>query len=98
MPLTPLNLFYVMINLISFAAMGIDKRKSIRREWRISENILLGFALFGGAPGVIAGMLVFRHKTRKPLFYLGVPLIYLLHRALVMPAISEILIKAGFLW
>ena len=98
MSLTPLNLFYVMINVLSFAAMGIDKRKSMRREWRISEKFLLGFALFGGAPGLIAGMLIFRHKTRKALFYLGVPLIYLLHRALVMPAIMEILIKADIMW
>lgn len=35
-------------------------------------------ALLGGAPGALAGMQAFRHKTRKNLFRIGVPCILVL--------------------
>lgn len=65
---------YVLINLAVFAFYGIDKAKAVRNEWRISENSLMIAALFG-APGALLAMFVFRHKIRKPKFYIGVPLI-----------------------
>ena len=33
----------------------------------------------GGSVGAYLGMMVFRHKTLKPLFRLGVPVIMLVH-------------------
>ncbi|SMP38854.1 DUF1294 domain-containing protein [Anoxynatronum buryatiense] len=98
MPLSPANAFYLMIGLLSFLLMGIDKYKSVRKQWRISEITFMGLSILGGAPGVLAGMLVFRHKIRKPLFYLGIPAIYLFHRALLTPLLLRILIEAGFGW
>ena len=65
---------YVLINLAVFAFYGIDKAKAVRNEWRISEKSLMIAALFG-APGALLAMFVFRHKIRKPKFYIGVPLI-----------------------
>ena len=50
----------------------------LKGRWRIPEKTLLLFAAAGGSPGALAGMFVFHHKIRKPLFYLGVPLILLL--------------------
>ena len=41
--------------------------------------MLLGLAVAGGAVGAYLGMLVFRHKTLKPLFRFGVPVIMLVH-------------------
>ena len=82
-------IYYLAINLTAFLIMGFDKRKSIKRQRRIKEKHLLLFPLLGGAPGVLFGMYVWRHKTSKPLFYLGVPLLYLLHRFLIMPALSD---------
>ncbi len=65
---------YLLINLMVFAMYGIDKAKAVRNEWRISEKSLIGLALLG-APGALLAMFVFRHKIRKPKFYIGVPFI-----------------------
>ncbi len=60
----------VTINLVAFAAFGIDKRLAEARERRISEATLLQLAFFGGTLGAYAGRRVFRHKTRKRSFLL----------------------------
>ncbi len=56
-----------VVNGASFATFGIDKLKSKRVSWRIPEARLLLMA-FLGPFGAFGGMLVFRHKTRKPKF------------------------------
>lgn len=53
----------------------LDKRRAVRRQQRVPERTLLALAVAGGSPGVWAGMLLARHKTRKPLFAFGVPLL-----------------------
>ena len=68
----------VFINVITFFIYGSDKQRAKKNRWRIPEKTLLLFAAAGGSPGALAGMFVFHHKIRKPLFYLGVPLILLL--------------------
>lgn len=55
--------------------MHIDKKKAIKKHWRIPEDVLLGIAVVGGSAGIIAGMHRFRHKTMKDKFAIGVPLI-----------------------
>jgi uncharacterized membrane protein YsdA (DUF1294 family) len=52
----------------AFAAYGYDKMQARRGGWRIPENVLHGLALVGGVAGAWAGRIVFRHKTRKPVF------------------------------
>ena len=74
---------YVLINLAVFAFYGIDKAKAVRNEWRISEKSLITAALFG-APGALIAMFVFRHKIRKPKFYIGVPVILIAEAALAI--------------
>lgn len=65
--------YFVIVNIISFIVFGIDKYKAKREEWRIQEKVLILLAGIGGCIGSILGMTVFRHKIRKPLFYLGIP-------------------------
>ena len=60
--------YLILVNIAALAAFGIDKRKAIRHKYRIPEATLLGLALIGGAAGALAGMHLFHHKTRKPLF------------------------------
>ena len=55
--------------------MGLDKNKARRNKWRIPEATLFLFAIFGGSLGSIIGMHVFHHKTMKPRFYIGIPVI-----------------------
>ena len=73
-----LLLYFAAINLITFIIFGIDKDRAKRSRWRISESTLISFAVFGGSPGAIIGMHAFRHKTQKPLFRIGIPVILLL--------------------
>ena len=65
------------INVITFLAMWIDKRKAKKGSWRISEKALFTLVLLGGGVGGILGMYVFRHKTQKPRFVVGFPFILL---------------------
>ena len=64
--------------------MAIDKWFAIKRKWRISETTLILISVFGGGVGGLIGMTVCRHKTNKPKFRYGVPVIVLLQYALLM--------------
>ena len=73
--LTKILLYLLVVNIIAFLAMGIDKWKAKREAWRIPEQTLMSLVLIGGGIGGIAGMYVFRHKTQKPRFFIGFPVI-----------------------
>ncbi len=60
----------VVLNAASFALFGIDKRRASRGAWRISEATLIGSGAVCGTIGAWAGVVAFRHKTRKPRFLL----------------------------
>lgn len=72
--------YRVVISLISFIIVGIDKSKSKKGDWRVREATLLTLAFLGGAIGVLFGMVFFNHKTKKQKFYIGIPVIYILNR------------------
>lgn len=73
-----LLLYLVFINILGFLVYGVDKFKARRNMWRIPEWQLLMVALVGGSIGAFLGMRVFHHKTKKPKFYIGVPVIFVL--------------------
>ena len=68
--------YWIVINMIGFAIMGIDKKRAIRGAFRISEASLFLTALLGGALGCTLGMNHFRHKTRHWYFRYGMPAIF----------------------
>ena len=68
-------IYLIVINIIGFLAMGIDKRRAKMMEWRIPEKTLFLITLFGGGVGTIVGMYTFRHKTKKKYFTIGLPAI-----------------------
>lgn len=76
--------FFVIINLVSFFAMGIDKRRAINHAWRIPEATLFLFAILGGSIGSIIGMKVFRHKTKHWYFVVGMPLILIIQVSIII--------------
>jgi uncharacterized membrane protein YsdA (DUF1294 family) len=59
--------------------MGVDKQRAKNHAWRISERTLLFTAFVGGGIGSMAGMLLFRHKTKHIKFIVLVPLAILLN-------------------
>lgn len=50
---------------------------------RISEGLLFFMATMFGSIGVYLGMFVFRHKTRKWYFVMGIPMLILENMALL---------------
>ncbi|MFD1018986.1 DUF1294 domain-containing protein [Thalassobacillus hwangdonensis] len=75
--------YYLVVNLLLFILMGLDKRKSRRDQWRVPEKRLWLLALLGGALGGVMGMKVFRHKTKHSSFKIGMPVLLLIHVLLV---------------
>lgn len=76
-------IYLIIINLIAFIAMYLDKRKARYGKWRIPEQTLFILALIGGSIGAIAGMYTFRHKTKKLRFSIGFPVILILQIVLM---------------
>lgn len=74
-----LAVYLLIINAVSFTLMYADKRRARKKQWRISEATLIASALLGGSLGAWCGMQTFHHKTRKPKFKYGVPLILAFH-------------------
>ena len=69
--------FYAVFHMLQVAAIYFvvlaltGGEQTSRAAWLS----LLLLAVIGGSAGAILGMLLFRHKTRHPRFYLGLPAI-----------------------
>lgn len=70
--------YFIVINIIGFLIMYIDKQKAKKGKWRIPEKVLFIITALGGGIGTIAGMYTFRHKTQKIAFVIGFPAITIL--------------------
>lgn len=75
---TLLVIYLLVVNIVGFAMMGMDKRKAIKGAWRIPEASLFLVAIIGGSVGSILGMETFRHKTKHWYFKYGMPAILIL--------------------
>lgn len=73
---TLLCLYLLIVNAAGLLIMLADKEKAKKHLWRIPESTLLTVAALGGSIGCYAGMRLFHHKTRKPKFYIGIPVIF----------------------
>lgn len=71
-------IYFIVINIIGFLIMYIDKQKAKKGKWRIPEKVLFIITALGGGIGTIAGMYTFRHKTQKIAFVIGFPAITIL--------------------
>lgn len=84
-PVKVLACWLVLVNLAAFFLMWSDKRRARRAgARRIRERTLFLSALLGGSVGAIAGMWIFRHKTKHWYFVWGMPLILLVQIALAV--------------
>ena len=73
-----LLIYFVFINLLGLYAMYSDKQRARKRAFRIPEATLFTIAIIGGSIGCIAGMYLFRHKTKHWIFVYGMPFILIL--------------------
>lgn len=81
---TAILLWVLLWNFIALFLMGLDKRRARRQEWRIPEKTLFLSAILGGSVGAMAGMFLFRHKTKHPAFLIGMPGILILQSLLLL--------------
>lgn len=78
-----LGYYLLLINAAGFLIMCVDKLLAKKEARRVPERTLLWIAALGGSLGSLLGMLAAHHKTRKPKFYILVPLLLVLHVAAV---------------
>ena len=83
-------IYLIIINLVGFLSMLIDKKKAERGSWRIKESTLLIIAVLGGSIGSMAGMYTFRHKTQKPRFYVGLPIILITQILIIIYIVTQV--------
>lgn len=76
--------YLAAVSIITFITWGMDKFRAKTGRWRVPERVLFGLVLIGGAFGGLTGMLLFRHKTRKPLFWLVVGVGCIFYAALLI--------------
>lgn len=70
--------YLIIINIISFFTMGYDKKQAKIHGWRIPEARIFLLAVILGGPGVLFGMIAFRHKTKHHKFVYGIPCIIII--------------------
>lgn len=80
---TLLIIYVIAVNLLGLLSMRSDKTRAKRSKYRIPERRLFLIAAAGGAIGVYAGMQMFRHKTKHPSFFIGIPLILFVQLVLI---------------
>ncbi len=70
---------FALMNIFAFFVMVNDKRKSVAtgNPDRTPEGILFFLAAAFGSLGIYLAMIIFRHKTRKWYFQIGIPLLIL---------------------
>lgn len=84
MKIESLVIYLLVINFITLIAFIIDKKNAIKHRYRISEKILFFLSLIGGSVGALVGMYVFRHKSKKLKFVIGIPLILVMEVIIIL--------------
>ncbi|BAH08057.1 DUF1294 domain-containing protein [Clostridium kluyveri] len=85
-------LYYILlVNIYGFILMYIDKNKSKKGKWRISENKLFITAILFGSLGIFLGMYTLRHKTKHPKFVIGIPAIIILQLFIYFKFLNNLL-------
>ncbi len=82
----------LLIELAVFIIYGVDKLKAKKGSFRIPEATLIIAALFGPV-GAFLGMHIWHHKTRKPKFFITVPVFLVIRVILVILVCRRVLIK-----
>jgi uncharacterized membrane protein YsdA (DUF1294 family) len=75
--------YLIALNLLTLYLMAHDKSQARKHGRRVPERTLFLLAGLGGAIGSIAGMRIWRHKTKHVSFVIGMPVILVIHMAVV---------------
>lgn len=80
-------IWIIVLSVIGFIVMGIDKSRAIRHKWRIRERTLWILTIVGGGLGTFLGMMIWRHKIRKIHFVIGFAIFALIDGYFLLSAI-----------
>ena len=78
-----LLLYLIVINILGYLLIFIDKRISENGKYRISERNFFYLTLLGAELGIILGMKKYRHKTIKKSFRIKLIMSILLQITLI---------------
>lgn len=87
-------IYYLVINIVGFLSMGLDKFKAKHNHWRIPEKTLLLIPLFLGSVGSLIGMYTFRHKTKHPQFKYGIPAILVINVICIYFIVTKLILAS----
>lgn len=71
--------YYLLINIIMYVTMLIDKKRAVKDGWRIPEKNLYLLAVLGGGIGGLIAMVFKHHKNRHLDFILVYTITAILH-------------------
>lgn len=75
--------YFIAINCAVLLIFAYDKMIAGKKNTRVPEIVLYTIAVIGGSIGLLLGMRLFRHKTRKGSFQIVLTLIVLIQTWLV---------------
>ncbi|MDQ0208074.1 DUF1294 domain-containing protein [Alkalicoccobacillus murimartini] len=79
-----LGVYLTILTIVGFMTMYRDKQLAIKQKRRTPEKTLMLIALLGGSLGSLAGMRMFRHKTKHAKFSVGLPVLLILHISILL--------------
>lgn len=77
-----LTIYAILINALVFLIIKFDKQLAIKHKQRIPEKTIWLFSFCGGSLGLLLGMNIFHHKTKKLHFIIGAVLLSIIHSVL----------------
>lgn len=81
--------YYLLINLILYFTMALDKRRAIKGGWRIPEKNLYLLAVLGGGVGGLLAMVFKHHKNKHLDFILTYTVTAILHMVVAFLLIGK---------
>lgn len=64
--------YLALMSVVTFGLYASDKHRTVRKQRRIPEKVLLLMSFLGGAAGGFAAMQLVRHKTKAEHWYFTV--------------------------
>ena len=81
--------YYIVINLVLYITMVIDKKRAIKDGWRIPEKNMFIMAVLGGGLGGLCAMVFKRHKNRHLDFIMVFTMTSILHMVAALLMIGK---------
>ena len=81
--------YYLLINVILYIVMAIDKKRAIKDGWRIPEKNMYLLAVLGGGVGGLIAMVFKHHKNKHLDFILIYTVTSILHMVVALLLIGK---------